>query len=72
MVPIEARESVRWEYKVFTASEYTSDLAATSSVKRFSADLNREGNDGWEAVSMVVLPDERVAVLLKRPSSPSD
>jgi hypothetical protein len=31
------------------------------------AALNREGNQGWEAVGMTALADGTVAVLLKKP-----
>ena len=33
------------------------------------AALNREGNQGWEAVGMTALADGTVAVLLKKPKA---
>jgi hypothetical protein len=55
-----------WEYMLVALPHFeppTSSRATSASIRM----LNDEGGEGWEAVSMVVLPTESVAVLLKRP-----
>jgi hypothetical protein len=57
-----------WEYLIVSLPEF--EAAKTAQGKSASVTLlNREGEDGWEAVGMTTLGDGSVAVLLKRPGS---
>ena len=56
----------RWEYRIIALPRFlrpTSVPANSAAVE----ELNREGQEGWEAFGMTVLRDGTVAVLLKRP-----
>jgi len=57
---------IAWEYLIVSLPEFEPARAAqgeSSAVMR----LNREGDNGWEAVGMTPLRDASFAVLLKRP-----
>ncbi len=55
-----------WEYLIIGLPQFR---AATMQGRSESvAILNREGDDGWEAVGMTALDDGTVAVLMKRPA----
>jgi hypothetical protein len=61
-----ANNMTTWEYlivslPVFQAAKEMQGESASVAL------LNREGAEGWEAVGVSVLPDQTVAVLLKRP-----
>ncbi len=57
-----------WEYLIIElpAFEVATHQPGTSAAVHA---LNAEGEQGWEAVGMTPLTDERIAVLLKRPQS---
>ncbi|MEA3216190.1 MAG: hypothetical protein QOJ19_2346 [Acidimicrobiia bacterium] len=59
-----------WEYLIVALPDFTA-ATATQGHSASVDMLNREGSDGWEAVGMTSLGDGRVAVLLKRESSPA-
>jgi hypothetical protein len=56
----------RWEYLIVALPRFEAPTAAPASSAAVAA-LNREGEEGWEAVGMTSLVDGSVAVLLKRP-----
>lgn len=56
----------RWQYLIVALPEFQAATSAPGASAAVEA-LNREGQEGWEAVGMTALTDGRVAVLLKRP-----
>jgi hypothetical protein len=59
-----------WEYRIVSLPRFevpTSSSAPSAAVEL----LNEEGFLGWEAVGMTVLPNESIAVLLKKPKNDS-
>jgi hypothetical protein len=55
-----------WEYLIVALPRFEAPTATPAASASVMA-LNREGEDGWEAVGMTALADGNVAVLLKRP-----
>ena len=55
----------RWEYLIVALPHFEAPTAVPTGSAAVGA-LNREGEDGWEAVGMTSLADGSVAVLLKR------
>lgn len=57
-----------WEYLIVSLPTF--GAAKSRPGQSAAVDLlNRDGQDGWEAVGMNVLDDASVAVLLKRPTT---
>ena len=59
-----------WQYEILALPEFQ----PPAHVRGQSASvmiLDKEGAEGWEAVSMIALPGGGVAVMLKRPGSPN-
>ena len=54
-----------WEYLIVSLPEFEAARAAQGESTEMM--LNREGDNGWEAVGMTPLRDASFAVLLKRP-----
>lgn len=54
-----------WEYLIVALPRFEAPTATPTASAAVVA-LNREGDDGWEAVGMTSLADGSVAVLLKR------
>jgi hypothetical protein len=54
----------KWEYIIVALPRFEAPTAMPESAA--VAALNREGEQGWEAVGMTSLVDGSVAVLLKR------
>jgi hypothetical protein len=54
----------KWEYLIVALPRFEAPTAMPESAS--VAALNREGEQGWEAVGMTSLADGTVAVLLKR------
>jgi hypothetical protein len=61
-----APHGARWEYLIVALPRFEAPTAQPASSAAVAA-LNREGEDGWEAVGMTSLADGSVAVMLKRP-----
>ena len=57
--------TTRWEYLIVALPNFEPPTAVPAGSAAVAA-LNREGEDGWEAVGMTSLADRSVAVLLKR------
>lgn len=57
---------VAWEYLLVALPAFESPTPRPGASASVAA-LNREGNQGWEAVGMTALADGTVAVLLKKP-----
>ena len=55
-----------WEYLIVSLPEFEPARAAQGESSAVML-LNREGDNGWEAVGMTALGDAGFAVLLKRP-----
>jgi hypothetical protein len=55
-----------WEYLIVSLPEFEAARAAQGESTAVKL-LNREGDNGWEAVGMTELRDASFAVLLKRP-----
>lgn len=53
---------MKWEYRTIRQS-----LAAAGGSSKLDTELERLGNEGWEAVSMTSATTAVVLVLLKRP-----
>lgn len=58
-----------WEYLIVSLPEFEAARAAQGESTAVMM-LNREGDNGWEAVGMTPLRDASFAVLLKRPVTP--
>jgi hypothetical protein len=58
----------RWEYLIVALPPFAPPTAMPASSAAVAA-LNREGQEGWEAVGMTALEDGTIAVLLKRPQA---
>ena len=61
-----AGRMVAWEYLIVALPAFEPPVPAPGASASVAA-LNREGNQGWEAVGMTALADGTVAVLLKKP-----
>jgi hypothetical protein len=57
---------VRWQYVIIALPQFQPPTTAPGGSAAVEA-LNREGQEGWEAVGMTVLDGGTIAVLLKRP-----
>ena len=57
-----------WEYLIIELPAFEVATHAPGASAAVHA-LNAEGEQGWEAVGMTPLTDNRIAVLLKRPQS---
>ncbi len=57
---------VRWQYLIVALPEFQPPTSVPGGSAAVEA-LNREGQQGWEAVGMTVLTGGIIAVLLKRP-----
>ena len=55
-----------WEYLIVELPSFEPATHAPGASAAVNA-LNREGDQGWEAVGLTPLSDGRIAVLLKRP-----
>jgi hypothetical protein len=58
-------EMITWEYVIVALPEFKPPTQVPGASAAVGA-LNREGEQGWEAVGMTALGDGTVAVLLKR------
>ena len=58
----------KWEYLIVALPRFEAPTAMPAASAAIAA-LNREGQDGWEAVGMTALEDGTIAVLLKRPQT---
>jgi hypothetical protein len=56
----------QWDYLIVALPQFQAPTQAPGGSAAIGA-LNREGQDGWEAVGMTALRDGTMAVLLKRP-----
>lgn len=56
-----------WEYLIVALPSFEA-ASATRGQSGSVTVLNREGDNGWEAVGMTSLDDGQVAVLMKRPT----
>jgi hypothetical protein len=56
---------VAWEYLIVALPAFEAPVRAPGASASVAA-LNREGDQGWEAVGMTALADGTVAVLLKK------
>lgn len=56
-----------WEYLIVSLPPFE-PAHATKGHSPAVDTLDREGSEGWEAVGMATLPDQSIAVLLKRRS----
>jgi hypothetical protein len=54
-----------WEYLIVALPQFKTATVAQGQSDSVTM-LNREGDDGWEAVGMTALEDGNVAVLMKR------
>jgi hypothetical protein len=54
-----------WEYLIVALPPFKTATAVQGQSDSVTM-LNREGEDGWEAVGMTALDDGHVAVLMKR------
>lgn len=61
----------RWEYIIVALAEFGAAKSAQGGSEAVAA-LNRQGDDGWEAIGLTPLPDGSFAVLLKRPIKRGD
>lgn len=59
-------EVISWEYLIVALPRFQAPTSSPQTSVAVQA-MNEEGARGWEAVSMVRLDDESVAVLFKRP-----
>jgi hypothetical protein len=57
-----------WEYLIVALPQFEQPTAMPGQSAAVVA-LNREGEDGWEAVGMTTLSDGTIAVLMKRPAT---
>jgi len=55
-----------WEYLIISLAEFEAAKAAPGGSVSVNV-LNREGENGWEAVGLTPLKDGSFAVLMKRP-----
>jgi hypothetical protein len=55
-----------WEYLILELPSFEPPTRAPGASAAVHA-LNKEGEDGWEAVGMIPLAEEKIAVLLKKP-----
>lgn len=60
-----ATMTTHWEYLIVALPRFEQPTAVPTASAAVAA-LNREGDDGWEAIGMTSLVDGSVAVLLKR------
>jgi hypothetical protein len=57
---------ITWEYVIVALPAFEAPTQVPGASLAVAA-LNREGDQGWEAVGMTALHDGTIAVLLKRP-----
>lgn len=57
-----------WEYLIIALPQFEAPTARPGGSAAAVA-LNREGEQGWEAVGMTTLSDGSIAVLMKRATS---
>jgi hypothetical protein len=55
-----------WEYLIVALPQFQAPTNTPGGSAAVEA-LNREGQEGWEAIGMTALADGTVAVVLKRP-----